>query len=153
MAGEAEGGSVTEADDLFGDERVVAAPAGKGSEEPEADEGDESTGEGHEEAQTRVLPDPGEPTASQVEDHRASGHIPYRSWCPECFSGRGTGEQHRKRKGERDVCVFSFDYLFLDAGGQRVSRESLTQAREEVSLTILVAKDSKGKSSFMHVVP
>ena len=52
-------------------------------------------------AEARVLPDPGEPTPSQVEDHRACGHVPYRSWCDECVQGRATGEQHRARKGER----------------------------------------------------
>ena len=91
MAGEAEGGSAAEAGDLFGDEREVAIPEGEGSEEQMAAEGDEAAGEDHEGASTRVLPDPGELTASQVEDHRACGHIPYRSWCPECYSGRGIG--------------------------------------------------------------
>ena len=62
-------------------------------------------------ADARVLPDPGEPTASQIEDHRAFGHVPYRTWCAECVMGRSTGEQHRHRKGDRKICVFSFDYL------------------------------------------
>ena len=29
----------------------------------------------------KILPDPGEPTAADIEDHRACGHLPYRSWC------------------------------------------------------------------------
>ena len=29
----------------------------------------------------RVLPSPGNPTQSQDGDHRAQGHIPYRTWC------------------------------------------------------------------------
>ncbi len=29
------------------------------------------------------------PSASEVEEHRTSGHIQYRSWCPECAMGRG----------------------------------------------------------------
>ena len=114
---------------------------------------DEPESEDHEGAEGRVLPDPGEPTASQVEDHRANGHIPFRSWCRECVAGRGTGEQHRKRTGDRAVCVFSFDYLFLDASGQKIARETLSAERGEVDLTILVVKDSKGKSLFGHVVP
>ena len=58
-----------------------------------------------EELEQRTLPDPGEPTASQREDHRASGHIVYRSWCEDCVAGRATGEQHRRRKEQRKVCV------------------------------------------------
>ena len=57
----------------------------------------------------RVLPSPSNPTQSQDGDHRAEGHIPYRSWCSECVRARCTGEQHRRRGGARDICVFSFD--------------------------------------------
>ena len=39
----------------------------------------------------RILPDPGEPTASQRDDHRAGGHITFRSWCEDCVAGRATG--------------------------------------------------------------
>ena len=42
----------------------------------------------------RILPDPGQPTQKQLEDHRID-HLPFRSWCPECVAGRATGEQHR----------------------------------------------------------
>lgn len=31
---------------------------------------------------------PEEPTQKEIEDHE-SCHIPYRSWCPSCVSGRG----------------------------------------------------------------
>ncbi len=46
-------------------------------DEPEARHGDQVDSEG---AEFKVSPDPGEPTASQVEDYRAGGHWPYRSW-------------------------------------------------------------------------
>ncbi len=101
---------------------------------------------------SRILPDPGEPTDCQREEHRASGHIPYRSWCPDCVGARGTGEQHRTRTGERRVCVFSFDYLFLDKAGKVLTRTEVTEGKD-VDLKILVAKDSRGKATFMHVVP
>ena len=39
----------------------------------------------------RILPDPGQPTARQLEEHRID-NIPYRSWCPECVAARATGE-------------------------------------------------------------
>ncbi len=106
----------------------------------------------HEGAPRRILPDPGEPTASQVEAHRAEGHVPYRSWCKWCLSGRATGEQHRCRRSERRICVFSFDYVFYDEKGDVVTREARL-AGAAIDLTVLVAKDSWGKAAFMHVVP
>ena len=125
---------------------VVEANEGK-------DDGEEPLeGEDCEGAKARILPDPGEPTASQIEDHRACGHVPYRSWCAECVKGRSTGEQHRHRKGERGICVFSFDYLHLDKSGKPVTGEALSNM-EDVDVTILVAKASKGKAIFSHVVP
>ena len=100
----------------------------------------------------RILPDPGEPTESQREDHRAGGHISFRSWCEECVAARATGEQHRKRKEARRVCIFAFDYLFLDEAGNLLEREALSNGAT-ADLTILVAKDLKGKAVFGHVVP
>ena len=105
-----------------------------------------------EKAERRILPCPSEPTPSHIEDHRAEGHIPYRSWCSECVRARGTGEQHRRRKDRREICVFSFDYLHLDKTGIPVAKRAVLEGAE-VDLTILVAKDSLGKAVFAHVVP
>ena len=108
--------SEMEDDGLFGDaatannRQAVSAPDG-GDASDTADSPDAET------AEARFLPGPQDPTQSQAEDHRASGHIPFRSWCSECVRARGTGEKHRKRKDRRDICVFSFDYLHLDEAG------------------------------------
>ncbi len=118
-------------------------------DEPEARHGDQVDSEG---AEFKVSPDPGEPTASQVEDHRAGGHWPYRSWCPPCIGGRGGCEQHRRRTEAKRICVFAFDYLLLDESGNVIRREDVT-AETKVGLKILVAHDSKGKAHFAHVVP
>ena len=72
-------------------------------------------------------------------------------WCSECARARRTEEQHRRRGGARDICVFSFDYLHFDKSGIPVAREAVL-AGAGVSLTILVAKGSKGKVVFGHVV-
>ena len=95
----------------------------------------------------KLLPDPGEPAAAEVEDHRACGHIPYRSWCRECVESRETGEQHRRRKDQRAVCVFAFDYLYLGNDGLPMRREDLTEGRGEVKVKLLVAKDTRERQS------
>ena len=58
----------------------------------------------------RILRDPGEPTKAEWDSHRVD-HIPFRSWCPHCVRGRGTGLQHRRIKEENRVQIFGFDYL------------------------------------------
>ena len=104
--------SEVEKDDPFGDASGATTATG-GLVERDAVEDAET-----EIAAARFLPGPHEPTQSQAEDHCASGHIPFRSWCSECVRARGTGEQHRRRKDRRDICVFSFDYLHLDEAGK-----------------------------------
>ena len=41
----------------------------------------------------KVMPDPGQPTAEQLELHRLT-HWPFRSWCPWCVMGRARGAPH-----------------------------------------------------------
>jgi hypothetical protein len=137
--------------ELFAEGKEEAVPEVVDVDEGHDDNGELPEGQDCEGAIARVLPDPGEPTASQIEDHRACGHIPYRSWCAECVKGRSTGEQHRHRSGERGICVFSFDYLYLDKSGKPIKREALADM-EDVDVTILVAKASRGKAIFSHVV-
>ena len=91
----------------------------------------------------RILPDPGQPTQKQLEDHRVD-HLPFRSWCPECVAGRATGEQHQKRTEEKRIPTFSMDYLYLTKT-RIVEKEDLLEG-EEVEMKVLVAKDSDRKS-------
>jgi hypothetical protein len=151
-----------EIEEIFGDK--AAAPLvhpsdddqepGAGAQDGLGDvEGSEAAEEDLRGATHRILPDPGEPTAAEVEDHRASGHLPFRSWCHECVESRGTGEQHRTRKEQRSVCVFAFDYLFIGNDGLPIRRQDLTEEREEVKMKILIAKDTRGKAVFSHVIP
>ena len=94
---------------------------------------------------------PWNPTASQREDRRAGGHLPYTTLCEECVAARATGEPHRKRRCERIACVFFFDYLYLSKSELVLSRSNLDDA-EEIGPIILVAKDL-GIAIFANVVP
>ena len=71
MADQAEDGSDGEADGLFADVREEVVFPDAGSEEQRAQSGGDTQDDDCEGASALVLPDPGEPTASQVEDHRA----------------------------------------------------------------------------------
>ena len=71
-------------------------------------------------------------------------HIPFRSWCPHCVKGRGTGLQHRRTKEEDKVPIFGFDYLF---GTHAIEDDQ----SEEVK--IIIAKCQYTKCVFAHAVP
>ena len=139
--------------------------AAGGEEPPELDEGFfvkrkhqpvEAPGnyESEEVIERRALPDPGQPTEQEFEDH-CIDHANYRSWCKHCVQARGRGEPHRGGKQgrrRRRIPCFHFDYMFVTKTGRILTREELSTGSEEISLKIIVAKDSWTKSVFAHVV-
>ena len=71
-------------------------------------------------------------------------HMPYRSWCPSCVSGKVKDRQHRKQddQSEKSVTEVVFDY---DFGGTGVEGEE--------TVAIQVARDRRSHMLFAHVVP
>ena len=65
--------------------------------------------------QARVAPNPRAPTAEELRIHRASGHLPFRSWCPDCVCGRAKNHPHfRKRENvPLGLPYIHFDYFFV----------------------------------------
>jgi len=92
-------------------------------------------------APKRLVPEPGEPTREQVEDHRTT-HLPYRSWCETCVQGRGAGEQHRSGPLGK-IPVIACDYLLVTQHGICSRAEGAEPS--EILLKILVVKDSLSK--------
>ncbi len=101
-------------------------------------------------APRRVLPDPGQPTARQREEHRIE-HWPYRSWCRFCVEGRCTADHHRGMPDEHKMPTLCFDYLFCTKSKRMALKKELL-AGEEVDLKILVAKEVVSKAVFAHAV-
>ena len=83
---------------------------------------------------------PSDPTAAEVEEHEATGHVQYRTWCKHCVAGRGIGQQHRTREEELraqdGLPVIASDYTFMSQGGAEDGRAK----------PILVVKDSRTSS-------
>ena len=86
--------------------------------------------EQEEAAPRRTLRDPGEPTKEEWEEHRID-HVPYRSWCPYCVRGRGSGVPHKRVEEESRIPTFGFDYLHGSEGETATtpSRSWLRNAR------------------------
>ena len=68
-----------------------------------------------EEAQTQLsLPSPVTPSSAMRAEHKACGHLPYRSWCDQCVEAFGRERVHAS--GSTDTRVFpliSVEYMFL----------------------------------------
>ncbi len=101
-------------------------------------------------APRRVLPDPGQPTARQVAEHRID-HWPLRPWCKFCMQGRCTSEHHSGVPDERKTPKLCFDYLFCTKNKRMALKRDLLE-NEEVDLKILVAKEAVSKAIFAHAV-
>ena len=107
----------------------------------------------------RIASDPGQPSHTQVEEHRTRGHIPYRSWCRWCNLGRGRGQQHRARPSSL-IPVVAIDYFFLIEAGVKLrselelTDEALQEARAKGEIVkCLAVRCLKYKAVFAHVVP
>ena len=113
--------------------RALLAPAEDelffGDEIHIKDDGDFDDGEVE---PVKMAPDPGQPTAKQVEEHRLT-HSLYRSWCKWCVMGRGRGHQHRPGAAS-SIAIIGLDYFFITSGG--------IKKREELEYSVDAAGDA-----------
>ena len=66
-----------------------------------------------EEAKVKVKAAPRKPSQSEVEEHMASGHVNYRSWCPHCVRGQAVNDPHKSAKEESEHPIISMDYTYF----------------------------------------
>ena len=111
----------------------------------------------------RIAPDPGQPIAKQVAEHRII-HYPYRTWCKFCVMGRGRGAPHGP-SSDGNVAIVGIDYFFVTRGGVKKRSEidyptteagdgEVNIAREAGELVkCIVIRCSQFKAVFAHVVP
>ena len=86
----------------------------------------------------RHLKSPEMPSKTEIAEHRASGHLPYRNWCPDCIEVFGREWQHVAHPGGRTTPLISCDYLFITPKGIFLRKEISDEERER-ALTVLVA--------------
>eukprot|EP00971_Amphidinium_carterae_P110934 2197423-Amphidinium_carterae.6 len=66
-----------------------------------------------------LAPDTDMPAAEEGVEERtlAKGHLPSRRWCPQCVSGRGVGQQHRRvAHAEEELPIVHADFAFFSSG-------------------------------------
>ena len=86
--------------------------------QPEEADGE---GEGHEGVKPKTKKNPMLPSQSEVDDHYAANHVPFRSWCEACVKGKSVNDPHSsiRRKEDQAVSTVSIDYGYMtsESGG------------------------------------
>ena len=111
----------------------------------ESDDGEQDCGP------KQVVPDPGAPTQSEIDDHNVD-HLPYRSWCECCIKGKASGEPHRRIAVESKMPIIAFDYMFVLKEKIAMRHELSEEELERVQVKVLVVKDTLSRTLFAHVV-
>ena len=72
----------------------------------------------------KCKPCPPVPSDKERDEHNASGHAIYRSWCASCVGGRGRSERHVTVDAEsRDLPTVGSDFTYLAEKKQDVIDE------------------------------
>ena len=119
----------------------AASDAPEARADPAEGVADEAMEEAIEEVEESVRPKlvkaPEDPTQEEIDEHEATGHVIYRSWCRNCIAGRAIGQPRRTRSEEQKprslVPTVALDYAFM----------SRSDEEEERAKPILVIKDEK----------
>ena len=88
---------------------------------------------------------PSAPTADDREEHTASGHAVFRTWCRECCIGRGRMHQHRAGGRETTIPAIAIGYRYLN------ERDDLLQ--EAAGAPIWVSKSNRDRCTCAAIVP
>ena len=68
----------------------------------------------------RVPPVTAKPTQAEQDEHYATGHAAYRSWCEHCVKGRGRASPHAV-VSEGELPEVGVDYAYLGPEGSQVA--------------------------------
>ena len=70
---------------------------------------------GEEMADVRVQRSPAQPSRQEVDEHEATCHSVYRSWCKVCIESRGIGQQHRAAESDNETSLpeVCMDYFYM----------------------------------------
>ena len=121
----------------------LAESTSSSSNGPGSGQMEEDRPEAAEESTAKGLSVPIRPTPQMIENHRAGGHVPFRSWCPACVRGRGRSFQHHlTENSEEQVPTISIDYGFFGS-----------QEATSTDSPVIVAKDRKSKRIWAYPVP
>ena len=131
-------------DGLRSDQDPPPDAGGAAEDAPAQDNSGQDVIEFSENPPIKIKVDPLKPTKQQIDQHKSSGHVPYRNWCEECVRASGREDPHHSKGGDSEnmVPMFVCDYAFL---------KSTTDENDKVTLFVL--KECLTKSIFSCVCP
>ena len=92
----------------------------------------------------KKLVTPSAPTAEDREEHTVSGLAVFRTWCRECFIGRGRMHQHRAGGKETTIPAITIDHGYLNDRDDQM---------REAGAPILVSKFDRDRWIVAAIVP
>ena len=95
----------------------------------------------------RVIKSPNQPSQEDIDRHNASGHVPFRSWCPVCVEASAKDAPHTSTEGPKhDFPVFSSDYAFMGTKDKQYNITLYTVCEHRRSSVFSIVVPRKGTS-------
>ena len=122
-------------------EEAVVSPS---PQEQEIERPEEPPGE--EQKKVIVPKGPMDPTAAEIAEHEASGHVSHRSWCIHCMRARGNTQPHFQvsRASGDGIPTLQMDYFYLS---------SADKPEEEDAMPHLVVRCDKTRRTWATALP
>ena len=141
-----------EDEDLF--EKLFDSPA------VDEDEPDRMTlqrlKEEDEKKKVRVVEEPREPTADEVQEHELH-HANFEPWCKVCVEGQGKERAHRRQQEDPREHIIYSDYMYFTKDGKQKPKEEVEKSKDADDLKglaiVLTAIDKDSQCPFAVQVP
>jgi len=102
--------------------------------------------QGYESQKPRIPHKVHEPTKQELDEHIATGHASYRTWCPHCVKAKGQANPHRDQESGSDYPELHLDYGYM--GTRDAPGATHIMGRDSTSGNyVSTMLDSKGRGS------
>ena len=88
------------------------------------------------------------PSRTEMDLH-TWGHVPFRSWCEHCVSGRGEGIRHEKIQDMPEQVEVHMDFCCVGDEGHQKKLTILTARERQTRMTMSAVAPTKGVNEFL----
>ena len=127
--------------------RPNALSGGPAATDEQIEQGEGSKDASVEMQRPRMPHRPQMPSLTEREEHEASGHAVYRTWCEHCVAAKGQGNPHIADGEECDIPEVGFDYGYMSRDQAKCMPILCARDRKSASHTATYVK-SKGRDPY-----